>query len=85
MSEASKAKFKEILAKHYAVLFESDDPDYNNTWLKSKHTPQSLADKMTESLCVGLANREGKGIKRACKELDIKYTYTAIKEYLNGE
>lgn len=78
----NKEQFKQTLAKHYTELFNSDDPDYNNAWLKSKHTPESLAEKMTESLRVGLANREGKGIKRTCKELGIKYTYTAIKDYL---
>jgi hypothetical protein len=37
---------------------------------------------MTNGLQTGAANKDGEGIKRACKACGVKYTYAAIREFL---
>jgi hypothetical protein len=39
---------------------------------------------MTTALAEGIGNKDGEGIKRVCKALGVKYTYKAIKEFLNA-
>ena len=75
----SRAKFQTILTGHYHSLF-ANDPEY--AYAAGRTTPEALAEKMTASLLSGSANKDGAGIKRTCKDLGIKYTYTAIQEYL---
>ena len=70
-----------VLTGKYRELFETD-PDY--AYSRARLSPEALAAKMTEGLRTGSANKDGKGIQRTCKALGIKYTYTAIKAYLNG-
>ena len=72
-------KFTTVLTRHYSELFDSD-PDYG--YSKGRLTPMALAKIMADGLRTGSANKDGKGIKRTCKELGIKYTYTEIKEFL---
>jgi hypothetical protein len=50
-----------------------------------KHTPESLASKMTAELSKGNANLDGEGIKRACKAVKIKKTRKSIMEFLNKQ
>jgi len=71
--------FRAELARQYVDLFKTD-PDY--AYSASRSTPEQLADKMTASLATGAANKDGKGIRRTCTALGIKYTYAAIREYL---
>ena len=77
----NQLRFYALLASAYDDLF-ANDPDY--AYAAARTTPDALADKMTEGLRTGSANKDGKGIQRACKALGIKYTYTAIKAYLNS-
>ena len=74
-------RFAETLAKHYAELFTL--PEY--ALCASRYTPDSMARKFTTLLATGSgANKDGDGIRRTCKELGIKHTYTAIFAYLQG-
>ncbi len=41
-----------------------------------------VVEKMGEGFNRGTYNKDGRAIKATCKELGIKYTYTAINEYL---
>jgi hypothetical protein len=82
MNESNRALFEFTLARHYEKLYETDS-DY--AYSKSIRTPSELAYKMTLALCMGGGNKDGKGIKGTCKDLDIKYTYKAIYEYLNAQ
>lgn len=75
-------KFNTELQKQYAYLYDND-PDY--AYAKKNNSPEVLADKMTKSLSVGQANKDGKGIKNTCKVLGVKYTYKAIQEYLTQQ
>jgi hypothetical protein len=81
-NETNYDRFTAALTKHYVTLFETDK-EY--AFAKVMGTPEKLALKMTRALYDGNANKDGEGIKRTCKELGIKQTYTAIKAYLNGE
>lgn len=72
--------FENHLRAAYEDLFVND-PEYN--YVSERTTPQELASKIVVLLADGNANKDGKGIKRACKAVGIKHTYKAIKEYLN--
>jgi hypothetical protein len=79
---AKQAKFDlfaTTLAKHYEYLFASNT-DY--AYAASRTNPTDLARKMTIGLSTGQASKDGDGIKLTCKELGIKNTYKAIREYL---
>lgn len=76
----NRLKFEAELAKAYESLFATTE-DY--AYAARLHTPQSLAAKMTAGLADGSANKDGKGIKMACKAVGIKHTYKEIQSYLN--
>ena len=83
MPEPSNAdRFIEVLTAQYRDLF-ANDPEY--AYSAQRTTPEALAGKMTVGLAKGSANKDGLGIKRTCKALGIKYTYTAIRAYLTAE
>lgn len=71
--------FAGTLERHYTDLF-ANDSEY--AYVASKTTPKELARKMTIGLSTGQASKDGDGIQRTCKELGIKYTYKAIREFL---
>ena len=73
--------FAATLAKHYAALFAT--PEYAVS--ARLYTPDMMAKKFTDGLTRGTANKDGEGIKRTCKELKIKHTYTAIAAFLTSE
>jgi hypothetical protein len=73
--------FKNVLANAYRDLF-ANDPEY--AYSAARNTPEELAEKMTVALQRGTGNKEGKGIRSTCKRLGIKYTYTAIREFLKS-
>ena len=62
-------KFNTILAAEYVRAY-------------AKFTPAELARKMTLGLDNGNANKDGQGIKNACKILGIPHTYKAIRAFL---
>lgn len=41
-----------------------------------------LAVRMTRGLLTGSANKDSLPIKRTCKTLDVKHTYSALRAYL---
>ncbi len=71
--------FQNILTETYRDLF-ANDPEY--AYSASRITPEALAEKMTAGLLTGSANKDGDGIKRTCKAVGIKQTYSAIREFL---
>ena len=73
-------KFESELTKAYEKLFATDE-DYS--YAARLHTPQSLAAKMTAGLADNTANKDGDGIKMACKAVGIKHTWKEILPYLN--
>ena len=73
-------QFEATLAAQYQVLFET--PEY--AYAKSRRTPEELAHKMTSGLAAGTANKDGDGIRTACKLLGIPHTYKAIRGALAG-
>ena len=76
-------RFCAILAETYEYLFATD-PDYQHVH-SAGSTPEWLARKMTLSLSAGTASKDGKDIRRTCKELGIPYTYKAIRAYLEAD
>ena len=77
---SAKERFQTVLADQYAQLFAL--PDYAMT--AARYTPTQLADKMTDGLLTGTASKDGDGIKRTCKALGVKHTYSAIKTFLQS-
>ena len=76
----NRERFKVFLVTTYAELFQT--PDY--AMAAARHTPESLAEKMIAGLIDGTADKDGDGIKRACRALGLKHTYKTIREYLQG-
>ena len=74
----NKTKFQIELEKQYINLFKT--PAYK--FIATRTTPFALAEKMTKSLVAGTGDKEGEGVKMTCKQLGIKCTCKAIKEYL---
>ncbi len=72
-------QFQTALTDAYKDLF-ANDPEY--AYSASRTTPEALAVKMTAGLATGAANKDGTGIKRACKAVGIKPTWAAIRAYL---
>ena len=80
MNTENTAKFTNELEKAYAFLFKND-PEY--AYSAARNTPRELAEKMTSAFLKGSANRDGAGIKLACKAIGIKQTFKAISSFLN--
>lgn len=76
----NKKRFQIVLTDQYAQLFSL--PEY--AMAAARYTPAQLAEKMTNGLLTGTANKDGDGIKRTCKALGIKHTYSAIKLFLEA-
>jgi len=76
----NKERFTEALTKAYQDLF-STNPEYS--YSVAHTTPEALALKMTEGLITGAANKDGEGIKTACRQCGIKQTYKAIQSFLS--
>ena len=81
INQANLATFESHLVDAYRDLFDND-PEY--AYAASRTTPTELACKMAAGLATGAANKDGDGIKRACKAVGIKHTYKAIQHYLNA-
>jgi hypothetical protein len=75
-------KFRIELERAYTHLFQSD-PDY--AYAASRNTPQGLAEKTTSAFMERAANKDGKGVKIACKTLGIKHTYKGIFSFLSND
>jgi hypothetical protein len=74
-------KFYVTLADQYRTLFASD-PAFAH--VASQLTPEALARKVTLGLDNGIANKDGKAIRNACRVLAIDHTYKAIRTYLSA-
>lgn len=72
-------RFTLALTEAYRDLF-AHDPEY--AYSAARCTPEYLAKEMTHACQHGTANKDGAGVKRACREVGIKPTYQAIKAFL---
>jgi hypothetical protein len=75
----ARERFETNLAAQYERLFKTAD----YAMAAARHTPASLAQKMTAGLAIGQANKDGEGIEGTCKALGVKHNYTAIRQFLN--
>jgi len=80
-TQSNLNKFTQALESAYLDLF-ANDPEYS--YGAAVTTPQALALKMASHLVTGDANKDGEGIKRACKACGIKQTYKAISAFLQA-
>lgn len=80
-TQSNLDKFTLALEYAYVDLF-ANDPEY--AYSASRTTPKALASTMASYLMKGDANKEGEGIKRACKACGIKQTYKAISAFLQA-
>ncbi len=77
---SAKKRFQTVLADQYSQLFAL--PEY--AIAAARYSPAQLAEKMTDGLILGTANKDGDGIKRTCEALGLKHTYVAIKTFLQS-
>jgi hypothetical protein len=77
-ANTSKANFITFLTAEYAHLFTT--PAY--AVAAARTTPAALAEKMTQGLIDGTADKDGAAIKSAYKAMGVKHTYKAIREHL---
>ena len=80
MPLSNKQRFMDALVVAYRDLFATSR-EY--AYIASRITPEALALKITEGLHTGAANKDGEGVKRACKAMGIKQTYNAIQGFFN--
>ena len=81
-TQSNLDKFTSALESAYVDLFVND-PEYS--YCASRTTPQTLALRMASLLITADANKDGEGIKRACKACGIKQTYKAISAFLQAK
>jgi hypothetical protein len=79
---ANQDQFRAALAAAYADLF-ANNAEY--AYSASKTTPAQLADKMLAAAISGSINKDGEGVKRACKACGIPYTLKAIFAFVGYE
>lgn len=75
----SKVKFQEKLAEIYTQLFATSE-EYKSS--AARTTPEALAGKMTNGPIDGTANKDGEGVKLACKHFKISHTHKTIRSFL---
>lgn len=75
----NRERFVLALTDAYTDLFVNDA---SYAFSAARTTPANLAVKMTNGLMSGDANKDGEGIKRACKAVGIAHTYKAIRAFL---
>lgn len=78
--DTNRDALREALAEAYRDLF-ANSPEY--AYAAQRYTPESLAAKMIGAGPRFAGNKDGDGVRRACKALGIKHTYTAINAYLS--
>ncbi len=79
MTQINLEAFNARLELEYIELFKTPEYSYSASMI----TPSALARKMTLGLDNGTANKDGEGIKRACKHFKIAHTYKAIRAFFN--
>jgi hypothetical protein len=79
MKTENQLKFHSALVAAYSDLFKTD-PSY--AYSASKCTPEGLADKILAAGISGSINKDGEGVKRACKACGIPYTLKAILSFV---
>ena len=84
----NRERFEAALCAAYIDLFETD-PEYAYVRGRSivtgaQNSPEGLAARMTAGLANGSANKDGRGIRAACKAVGIKPTYKELRAYLNA-
>jgi len=77
----NKQKFIDTLTDAYRDLF-ANNTEY--AYSAARITPEALALRMTNGLHTGAANKDGEGIKRACKACGIPQTYKAIQAFFSA-
>ena len=70
--------------KIYTVELEKAVRNYPDEYPWPIENVPTVAAKMGQALKNKTYNKDGRAIKATCKQLNIKYTYTAINAYLAG-
>ena len=71
--------FIEVFTQKLLRFLETHPQDY----AYSKEQLPILMPRFRESIKTGNFNKDGHAIKATCKELKIKHTYKAIKEFIS--
>lgn len=82
-NEANIRRFTEL----YIDALTAAVRDYPNEYqwpVKSESEIYRVAQKMIPGLISGGANKDSRAVKAVCKQLGIRHTYKAIREYMLG-
>jgi hypothetical protein len=77
---ASLDRFMEVYAKHLADVRR----EYPDQYAWPETLLPTVVERMRAAVARGSYNKDGYAFKRTCKEFGIKYTYTAINEFIKG-
>ena len=80
MSQTNREKFLALYEPELRRRVE-DEPDQ---YAFSVDKVPEVAKLMVAALKAGTANKDSAAIRCVCSKLGIKYTYAAIREYLNS-
>lgn len=72
-------QFMNVYSKHLKDCLK----EFPDQYAYSESLLPNVLIRMRNALVSNGYNKEGKAFERTCKELRIKHTYTAIKEYIN--
>ena len=81
LSENRATFFHTYLAYLTDLVYFEKHPDYEYTRQTCANI-SALAEKVIEGLITGAASKDGLAVQRTCKQLNIRHTYKAIREYL---
>lgn len=74
-------KFIEIYTEHLKHEVETNPQDY--FW--SISDLPVVVNKMKNAMEKGTFNKDSKAIKKTCKQLNIKHTYTEMRAFFKGD
>lgn len=81
METFNAKRFKAVYAEKLAEAMKDHPEEYS---YPASDIPK-VVEKMTSALAKGDANKDGYAIRRTCTALRIPFTYTGIKDFLQGD
>ena len=78
MNDTNFENFMKVYAKHLGDARR----EYPTHYVWPEEMFSTVVERMKNAIYAGTFNKDGWAFKRTCKELGIKYTYSAISAYL---
>lgn len=74
----------QIFMERYAAALRQAVLDHPDQYRYPVESVPSVVEKMKQAIIAKTYSKDGHAFKAVCKQLGIKYTYTAINEYVAG-